>query len=361
MSDQEEDIFGGAVVSDESSGDEERPSRSPPQQRERVVLPRCPDVVGEYQRLSTMRLPTMVQTVREPYTREGFLAAKRGRGPLKDPEGELLAIRWRRVDGRVESNARLVHWSDGTAQLIVGRDRALDVTPRAGSSLLHVSVAISPSARQDLGYPTVSYVAKVPRETRKRRRRLMAASKAAQARAAAAADEGHESDRAEDHGHELFGDKAGSEQSDDEHKRSDKDDEDDDDDDDRNNDDDDDGDSSDEDSSDEDDDDEERARRRRKKKKRGEKHMVSFAFGEEDVLGAGEEQSQKHSLAEQRDEYNRKLAAKNERLRRRAGGNYGAEDLEGSDSEGSDHEDDAAAARLQRAKHQGLHGRGRYR
>lgn len=367
MSDQEgEDSFGGAELSDSGSSSPEAPSApgtpthsddngtedagaqpaaeaEAEAEEERVVLPRCPDVVGAYQSLSTMRLPRVVRTVAEPYTRAGFVAAqKRAGGSLADAERELLAIRWRRANGRTESNARLVRWSDGTAQILVGASRVLDVIPRSGGTTLHVGVKIAPSVTQDLGFPTVGYLASVPRDEVAKLRRLAAADRAATGAAGAAADadadadadglEGGLEDGLED-GEEaaIIAECQSSASSDDD------------------------------DNSDSDDagdfgapgDKQARAQRARA--------AVTLAAEALDAAGDAAARRQK-SVAEQGHELARALAAKEQRLRRRTGGVLEPSDLAGSDDDEDDDSDgrgdeDRAAERLQRAKRQSLHGR----
>ena len=331
---------GDAEAAEAAEEEEEEP--------ERVVLPRCPDVVGAYQGLCTMRLPRLVRTVAEPYTRAGFVAAqKRAGGSLADAEKELLAIRWRRVNGRTESNARLVRWSDGTAQILVGTSRVLDVIPRSGGTTLHVGVRIAPSVTQDLGFPTVGYLASVPRDEMGRLRRLAgAAAAAAAAAASAAAGAGDGADGADDD--DDLGDEGAEAAIIAECQSS----------------------SSSSSDDDEDDDaagvldgaDDDGAAGGAHARARRPRAAVTLVAEALDAAGDAAAQRQK-SVAEQGHELARALAAKEQRLRRRTGGVLEPGDLADSDADDADSSDDGrgaedrAAARLQRAKHQSLHGR----
>ena len=343
-------MFGGAELSDsDQSAPATPPTPSPatPEhtaaapaaaetaEEERVVLPRCPDVVGAYQGLCTMRLPRVVRTVAEPYTRAGFVAAqKRAGGSLADAEKELLAIRWRRANGRTESNARLVRWSDGTAQILVGTSRVLDVIPRSGGTTLHVGVKIAPSVTQDLGFPTVGYLASVPRDELARLRRLAAAADADTAGAATAASREGDGDDNDD---DDFSDEGAEAAIIAECQSS----------------------SSSSSSDDEDEDDAGEAGRARARRPRAAVTLVAEAM---DAAGDAAALRQK-SVAEQGHELARALAAKEQRLRRRTGGVLEPSDLAGSDDDDDDDgsegrgDEDRGAARLQRAKHQALHGR----
>ena len=309
----ERDEEGAYGEDDDESGEEsDKKKKEKKESVKKEVLPLCPDIIGRYESLSAMRLPTLIQSVREPYTRESFIAAqKRAHPTLDEADAELLAMRWRRVGDHNESNARLVHWSDGTTQILVG-NTAFDVTQSFSGSMLHVAVSLNPSVKQDLGFPSSRYLVEVPKEIAKKRRLLVEIEKA---RAKAAEDEDEEVDEDLQKILDEFA------SSSDEEK-----------------------DEMDDDDVDSDNDDE----AVRKKASKG-RHSVLMVAPQDS--SADRDEGRKKAVAEQHEEYIRRREKKERALKKNAGGTLEADDLTDSDEE----DDEGAAERLRRAKDRMLH------
>lgn len=70
-----------------------------------------------------MKLPSYCQLSTRPYSRETY----------EEETAPETVIRYRKVKDehgkeRIESNARIVRWSDGSTQLLIGGTEALTVT-----------------------------------------------------------------------------------------------------------------------------------------------------------------------------------------------------------------------------------------